>query len=288
MGQSIWRRTVALVASATLLSSLMAATIAAPVSAALTCDGLVATLVGTAGDDILEGTNGLDVIVGLAGDDVIKGLKGSDHICGGPGNDIIWGGDEDDRVFGGGGDDTLYGHGGRDLLKGGPGDDRMKGELGDDVLRGNGGNDVLLGGAGNDSLYGGGADDDCVQGKGSGASKHCEKADLKVKLIGPASPAHEGVNTFKVKVKNLGPQAATYSLKVGEENMDAACDAPWEDVVVEFAELRPGSARTRSYEVDCTIEGADPWVQVFAEVFNDAHDPAPGNNADQSGRITIQ
>ena len=36
-------------------------------AAAVTCNGLAATMTGTAGDDILFGTNGADVIVGLAG-----------------------------------------------------------------------------------------------------------------------------------------------------------------------------------------------------------------------------
>ena len=54
----------------------------------VTCAGLVPTIVGTAGDDVLSGTPGDDVIVGLAGDDVIIGRGGDDVICGGDGADL--------------------------------------------------------------------------------------------------------------------------------------------------------------------------------------------------------
>jgi hypothetical protein len=317
------RRTGALLASAAMLASLMVATIVAPASAALTCDGLAATITDNDGTDtdptvgFIGGTNGPDVIVGTADSDVINGYGGRDHICGGLGGDFIFGGDGHDRLFGGSGDDWMAGEGGRDdlfgftgddhlwggdspaslgvgapdkkdFLKGGAGDDVLKGQRGDDVLKGNGGNDELKGGPGDDNLDGGPADDDCRQGSGSGPIKHCETADLRVTIIGPASPAHEGLNTFKVKVKNLGPQAATYSLEVGEDNRHANCDGPWEDVVKEFAELRPGSTRTRTYQVDCEIEDPDSWVQIFAEVYNDARDPRPGNNDDHTRRIDIQ
>ncbi|NUT50381.1 MAG: calcium-binding protein, partial [Saccharothrix sp.] len=46
-----------------------------------TCNGLAATHVGTAGDDVLFGTNGADVFVTLAGDDVVFGLNGNDTVC---------------------------------------------------------------------------------------------------------------------------------------------------------------------------------------------------------------
>jgi len=64
------------------------------------------TIVGTAGDDILNGTAGNDVICGLGGDDVIVGRGGDDILRGGPGNDRLIGGLGADTYDGGPGDDT--------------------------------------------------------------------------------------------------------------------------------------------------------------------------------------
>jgi Ca2+-binding RTX toxin-like protein len=93
------------------------------------CDGRVATLVGTAGDDTLRGTAGADVIVGLGGNDRIVGLGGDDVLCGGDGRDRIEGGPGDDRVLGqrdrrvpNGDDDETFDMFG-DRVIGGPGDD---------------------------------------------------------------------------------------------------------------------------------------------------------------------
>lgn len=44
------------------------------------CDGLVATIVGTEGDDELVGTDQQDVIVGLGGNDVISGGASNDVV----------------------------------------------------------------------------------------------------------------------------------------------------------------------------------------------------------------
>jgi len=52
------------------------------------CFGMPATIVGTAGDDVLTGTPGDDVIVGLEGTDTISATDGgTDRVCGGP-NDL--------------------------------------------------------------------------------------------------------------------------------------------------------------------------------------------------------
>ncbi|MCI4061335.1 hypothetical protein MRQ36_01600 [Micromonospora sp. R77] len=80
------------------------------------CDGRVATVVGTEGDDLLRGTAGADVIVGLGGNDVLLGLDGDDVICGGAGNDVINGNDGDDRLFGGPGTDVVNGNDGDDVI----------------------------------------------------------------------------------------------------------------------------------------------------------------------------
>jgi Ca2+-binding RTX toxin-like protein len=89
------------------------------------CRGLVPTLVGGDGDDVLHGSSGVDVIAGLAGDDVIVGGNGDDVLCGGDGDDKVRGGGGDDVLDGGAGDDDLRGGDGDDRLYGGPGDDRL-------------------------------------------------------------------------------------------------------------------------------------------------------------------
>lgn len=111
------RRTRLLVPALTLaLAGLTAAV--SPAWAAETCAGETATVVGTAGDDVLRGTSGRDVIAGLGGADVISGLEGRDLVCGGPGND---------EVRAGAGADTLVWNpgDGSDLLTGGAGADRL-------------------------------------------------------------------------------------------------------------------------------------------------------------------
>ena len=132
------------------------------------CRGVPATIVGTAGSDVIFGTGGADVIVGLAGNDVIDGLDGNDVICGGPGDDVIdggaghdkiWGGPGRDSLSGGPGDDLIYGNRHADALYGNDGVDRLFGGLGWDTLSGGAGGDDLYGGPGNDTLAGGpGAD----------------------------------------------------------------------------------------------------------------------------------
>ncbi|MGH8970314.1 MAG: choice-of-anchor Q domain-containing protein [Actinomycetes bacterium] len=101
--------------------------------AAPTCDGQVAGIVGTAGDDEIRGTSGPDVIVGLGGHDEIRGRGGADRICGGTGRDELRGGDGNDRLFGQQGRDKLRGGDGNDLLNGGPGSDSCRGGSGRDT-----------------------------------------------------------------------------------------------------------------------------------------------------------
>ncbi len=65
-----------------------------------TCSGAGATIVGTAGADVINGTAGADVIAAGDGDDRINGLAGDDLVCGGDGTDTIDGGDGNDELFG--------------------------------------------------------------------------------------------------------------------------------------------------------------------------------------------
>ncbi len=157
------------------------------------CDGARATIVGTAGDDVLRGTSGDDVIVALAGDDVVHGGGGNDIICGNGGNDTLSGGLGFDIIHGGAGGDRLYandederidtdgaelyGGAGRDLLLGSNLADVLKGQRGRDELRGYSGKDVLRGGKGDDHLVGGNGADDIDGGKGADDSRGAKGAD---------------------------------------------------------------------------------------------------------------
>ena len=108
------------------------------------CFGQPATIVGTAGDDVLTGTAGPDVIFGGDGVDALDGRGGNDLICGGngddtltggPGNDSLDGGDGNDILTGGDGDDTLIGGNGNDTLTGGAGTNTNDGGPGNDICR---------------------------------------------------------------------------------------------------------------------------------------------------------
>jgi poly-gamma-glutamate capsule biosynthesis protein CapA/YwtB (metallophosphatase superfamily) len=126
---------------------------------ALLCQGHLATIIGTAGPDVLIGTSGPDVIVGRGGSDVISADDGDDLVCAGDGDDIVLAGAGNDEVYGGEGTDHLQGMTGDDLLDGGPGDDTLDGHSGNDRLLGGDGADGLYGGIGDDVLDGGWGDD---------------------------------------------------------------------------------------------------------------------------------
>jgi Ca2+-binding RTX toxin-like protein len=98
-----------------------------------TCDGQVATIVGTSGNDSLSGTAGPDVIVALGGNDTVNGGRGNDVVCGGPGTDKLRGQGGGDRLFGEAGADRLYGGGGNDALDGGTESDNCDGDAGTDT-----------------------------------------------------------------------------------------------------------------------------------------------------------
>jgi Ca2+-binding RTX toxin-like protein len=89
------------------------------------CGGMLATIVGTPGDDVLRGTTDADVIAALKGDDRVEALAGNDVVCGGEGTDTLVGGE--------GADILLDGLGGG-VFRGGPGNDNMRGAVtvGDD------------------------------------------------------------------------------------------------------------------------------------------------------------
>jgi Ca2+-binding RTX toxin-like protein len=139
---------------------------AAP-SPTASCGRRAATIVGSAGSDVLVGTAGVDVIAGLGGDDVLRGRGGNDILCGGRGNDRLGGGPGHDRLYGGEGSDQLSGEAGSDQLSGGAGSDWLGGGAGSDRLSGGAGSDWLGGGAGSDWLSGGAGSDWLGGGAGS-------------------------------------------------------------------------------------------------------------------------
>jgi Ca2+-binding RTX toxin-like protein len=80
-------------------------------------------LLGEAGNDTLRGfDNRDDTIIGGAGDDLLQGLSGNDTLMGGAGNDRLEGGDGDDILDGGYGNDTYrFGRGdGHDVIRKAP------------------------------------------------------------------------------------------------------------------------------------------------------------------------
>ena len=91
----------------------------------LRCAGEPATIVGTAGRDVLRGTAGRDVIVARGGADTIRAARGADLVCAGGGRDTVTGGAGRDRLYGGAGPDRLYGGAGRDTCLGAGGRDRV-------------------------------------------------------------------------------------------------------------------------------------------------------------------
>jgi CSLREA domain-containing protein len=92
-------------------------------TAAVTCQGKKATIVGNARKNTLRGTKKADVIVALAGNDTIRGRGGNDLICAGKGSDKLIGGPGKDRLLGQKGADRLFGGPGLDKLLGGQGKD---------------------------------------------------------------------------------------------------------------------------------------------------------------------
>jgi hypothetical protein len=116
-----------------------------------------ATLIGGAGDDVLEGGAGSDMLTGGPGVDGLKGNAGAD---------TLYGGGDTDRMGGGYGTDHLVGGPAHDAILGGPGNDSLIGDKGPDRLQGGTGADLLLGGPGLDDLFGASGPDHLIGGPG--------------------------------------------------------------------------------------------------------------------------
>ena len=185
------------------------------------CQGHVAKIVGTNGDDELSGTMDADVIVGRGGDDKIDGGPGRDLVCGdadqprgNDGNDRVIGGAGSDRIAGGGGKDSLIGATGNDILAGGTGDDRLYGGRGRDRLFGRRGKDRLHGGPDNDRLDGGAATTDSCDGRsGTDGGVRCETrrsiALLRFEEVSLRRfPSGSSTCRLNVVIRNVGDESA--------------------------------------------------------------------------------
>ncbi len=126
-----------------LLGALVLAAAPAFAQTTPTCNGKVATIIGTDDGETIKGTKYPDVIWGGGGDDIISGGSGADTICGGDGSDYISGGNGPDWIDGGYGDDEI---------SGGLGNDKLFGDLDSDLFWGNAGIDTCDGGVGQDGV----------------------------------------------------------------------------------------------------------------------------------------
>ncbi|MBC7953690.1 MAG: cadherin-like domain-containing protein [Rhodospirillaceae bacterium] len=98
------------------------------------------TVLGGAGDDVLNGGSGNSSLLGGAGNDRIDGRAGNDWIVGGSGNDTLYGGAGDDYIYGG---STLGSGVGNDFIDGGDGDDTIYAGYGHSTIFGGAGNDRI-------------------------------------------------------------------------------------------------------------------------------------------------
>ncbi|MBI3445787.1 MAG: tandem-95 repeat protein, partial [Magnetospirillum sp.] len=125
------------------------------------CDGAVGggsslpgvTLVGNAGNDLLNGTSGDDLLLGGKGgaDYHYSGGSHGGHcgdIVASSTNDVINGGDGNDVIFG----DAKLANG--QIMVTGAGNDILDGGAGNDTIHGGGGNDTIHGGSGDDIMFG--------------------------------------------------------------------------------------------------------------------------------------
>ncbi|MGI0057090.1 MAG: hypothetical protein ACREAK_06915, partial [Nitrosarchaeum sp.] len=149
-----------------------------PANAILNCDGFVATIIGTLGDDLINGTPGDDVIMGLDGNDIINGNGGNDVICSGSGSDVVTTHSGNDNIHGEGGADTFHAGDGNntidadfgvegDIVTTGSGDDYILLGTGFDIIDSGDGQDKIIAGAGDDVIQTKGGDDKIYGGDGA-------------------------------------------------------------------------------------------------------------------------
>ncbi|HWB71231.1 MAG TPA: MopE-related protein [Egibacteraceae bacterium] len=263
-----------------------------------TCGGLLVTILGTSGNDVLVGTPGDDVITGLQGDDLLIGQAGNDVVCGGNGDDTLLGGYGGDSLLGENGDDLLIGGPDDDALDGGTGVDVEYGTVGDDILAGRRGDDLLGGGTGSDSLDGergddrlvGGLDADNANG-GQGvdyceteATNACEEvaAEKTASLRVSAAPQGEGParDTFDVVVDAAAGKGISFvglyvnDALVAHRIFDPAAANFTETITVDSGTLPNGGVQVTAMVVD--VDGNDAASEPqFLAVENDLEAEGP-------------
>jgi Ca2+-binding RTX toxin-like protein len=75
------------------------------------------SIIGTAGDDIINATDAAETIFGHGGDDEISAAGGADTLFGGAGKDMLDGGAGNDVLVGGADRDDLIGGAGADIFR---------------------------------------------------------------------------------------------------------------------------------------------------------------------------
>jgi Ca2+-binding RTX toxin-like protein len=198
----------------------------------------MASVNGTALNDILYGASASDVIKGFAGADTLLGFAGDDMLDGGDGNDVLRGGAGNDQLIGGAGTDTASYSGasagvtvnlgltaaqntggmGNDTLSGiewltgsafgdrlvGDGlANKLSGGRGNDVLSGLAGDDQLYGGAGNDRLNGGAGNDLLNGGSGEDTATYANASAAVVVRLEDGDAAFADGSDILVSIENL-------------------------------------------------------------------------------------
>lgn len=169
----------------------------------------MATINGTANDDVLTGTQFGDALYGLEGNDIIDGGAGNDHMAGGSGNDTYYVDSYNDSIFEGidGGIDGVYTSLSGYILAANV--ERAFGSTAANVQRsfwGNALDNYLEGADGNDLLRGGAGIDTMVGGKGDDYYEINETGDIIIEQAG------EGDDRIQV-------YAAAYTLPANVERM---------------------------------------------------------------------
>jgi Ca2+-binding RTX toxin-like protein len=198
-------------------------------AAAPMCDGHRATIVGTAGDDVIQGTEKADVIWGGPGDDKIYGGLGNDIICGGAGDDLIHGGRGNDWIEGGAGTDRVFGDLGDDHLTGGPGNqDEVSGGLGIDTVNGGAGNeDIVRGDYGYDRMDGG-------PGSGDIASFSTAVAGKKGSGVWVSLPDHKALGDGHDRLFRFESieGSAFHDTLIGDSQSNVIAGGPGNDTII--------------------------------------------------------
>ncbi|MFC1681445.1 hypothetical protein ACFL1S_06655, partial [Pseudomonadota bacterium] len=116
-------------------------------------EGEADCIIGGVGEDLLSGGGGADQMYGWNNHDILEGGAGNDRMfgydqndimLGGPGTDYMDGQDNEDVLDGGPGDDTMFGGDDIDAMKGGMGEDTLDGQLNSDILDGGPGADTIV------------------------------------------------------------------------------------------------------------------------------------------------